>query len=113
MKSRSSKKIEHIQNTIIPVLIISDRKVPQEKPHSLIAQLRKTILDIELLVIRTNNITKIENESTLMESLAKKDSINVLSEKLRNIKFAAQINNSGEKELKTTIGIKKLQAEMD
>ena len=80
------------------------------------AQLRKTILDLERIIIRinkTNNETQVEGEGLLMEALAKRDSLKMLSEKLRNIRHAAQINNSGDKNLKTTIDIKKLQAEMD
>lgn len=49
----------------------------------------------------------------LMEALAKRDSLKMFSEKLRTIRYAAQINNSGEANLKTTIDIKKLQVEMD
>lgn len=110
------KKIEHLQNRIRPVLIVSDDRLPQEDPDKLLAQLRKTIQDLESIVIRinkTNNVTKVEGEGFLMEALAKRDSLKMLSEKLRNIRYAAQINNSGENNLKTTINIKKLQAEMD
>ncbi|GGW61094.1 hypothetical protein DFQ11_102595 [Winogradskyella epiphytica] len=110
------KKIEHLQNRIRPILIVSDDKLPQEDPDKLLAQLRKAIQDLETLIIRinkTNNETNVEGEGTLMEALAKRDSLKMLSEKLRNIRFAAQINNSGEKNLKTTIDIKKLQSEMD
>ncbi|MCX7550295.1 DIP1984 family protein [Xanthomarina sp. F2636L] len=110
------KKIEHLQNRIRPVLIVSDDKKPQEDPSKLLAQLRKAIQDLETLVIRinkTNNETQIKGEGSLMEALAKRDSLKMLSEKLRHIRFSAQINNSGEANLKTTIDIKKLQAEMD
>ncbi len=110
------KKIEHLQNRIRPVLIVSDDKTPQEDPDELIAQLRKAIHDLETIIIRinkTNNETVIEGAGTLMEALAKRDSLKMLSEKLRTIRYAAVINNSGEANLKTTINIKKLQAEMD
>lgn len=110
------KKIEHLQNRIRPVLIVSDNKKPQEDPAKLLAQMRTTIQDLETLVIRinkTNNETKIKGEGSLMEALAKRDSLKMLSEKLRNIRYAAQINNSGDANLKTTIDIKKLQIEMD
>lgn len=107
------KKIEQLQNRISPVLIVSDDKLPQEDPIKLLAQLRKTINDLKALIIRinkTNNDTVVEGEGVLMEALAKRDSLKMLSEKLRN---AAQINNSGDSNLKTTIDIKKLQVEMD
>ncbi len=110
------KKIEHLQNRITPVLIVSDDKLPQEDPDKLMAQLRKAIQDLESLVIRinkTNNETYVEGEGVLMEALAKRDSLKMLSEKLRNIRYAAQINNSGDKNLKATIDIKNLQIEMD
>ncbi|MCX7548940.1 DIP1984 family protein [Xanthomarina sp. F1114] len=110
------KKIEHLQNRIRPVLIVSDNKKPQEDPAKLLAQMRTTIQDLETLVIRinkTNNETQIKGEGSLMEALAKRDSLKMLSEKLRNIRYAAQINNSGDANLKTTIDIKKLQIEMD
>ena len=110
------KKIEHLQNRITPVLIVSDDKLPQEDPDKLMAQLRKAIQDLETLIIRinkTNNETYIEGEGFLMEALAKRDSLKILSEKLRYIRYAAQINNSGDKNLKTTMDIKNLQIEMD
>jgi hypothetical protein len=110
------RKIEHLQNRITPVLIVSDDKLPQEDPDKLIAQLRKAIQDLESLIVRinrTNNETKIEGEGSLMEALAKRDSLKMLSEKLRNIRYAAQLNNSSEKNLKTTVDIKRLQVEMD
>ncbi|TYB75886.1 DIP1984 family protein [Bizionia myxarmorum] len=116
LRSDLMKKIEHIQNRIRPVLIVSDDKKPQEDPAKLLAQLRTAIQDLETLVIRinkTNNETQIKGEGSLMEALAKRDSLKMLSEKLRNIRYAAQVNNSGDANLKTTIDIKKLQSEMD
>ena len=110
------KKTEHLQNRIMPVLIVTDDKLPQEDPAKLMAQLRKVIQDLETLIIRinkTNNETIVEEKMSLMEALAKRDSLKMLSEKLRNIRYAAQINNSGDKNLKTTIDIKNLQIEMD
>ncbi|WP_261395115.1 DIP1984 family protein [Membranihabitans marinus] len=110
------KKIEHLQHRIRPVLIVSDDKKPQEDPDKILAQLRKTIQDLESLVIRinkTNNETSIDGEGTLMEALAKRDALKMLSERLRNIRYAAQVDNSGDANLKTTIDIKKLQSEID
>ena len=116
LRSDLIKKIEHIQNRIRPVLIVSDDKKPQEDPTKLIAQLRTAIQELETLVIRinkTNNEINFNGEASLMHSLAKRDSLKMLSEKLRNIRYAAQIDNSGDANLKTTIDIKKLQTEMD
>ncbi|MCG2430942.1 DIP1984 family protein [Aequorivita xiaoshiensis] len=110
------KKIEHLQNRIRPVLVVSDDKLPQEDPDKLIAQLRNAIQDLETLVIRinkTNNETLVEGEGVLMEALAKRDSLKMLSERLRRIRLDAQFNNSGDSNLKNTISIKKLQKEMD
>jgi len=116
LRSDLMKKIEHLQNRIRPVLIVSDDKQPQEDPEKLLAQLRQAIQDLETIVVRinkTNNETIVEGEGLLMEALAKRDSLIMLSEKLRTIRYAAQINNSGDANLKTTISIKKLQIEMD
>ncbi|MBK8604448.1 MAG: DIP1984 family protein [Saprospiraceae bacterium] len=116
LRSDLIKKIEHIQNRIRPVLIVSDDKKPQEDPTKLIAQLRTAIQELETLVIRinkTNNEINFNGEGSLMEALVKRDSLKMLSEKLRNIRYAAQIDNSGDANLKTTIDIKKLQTEMD
>ena len=110
------KKIEHLQNRIMPVLIVSDDRLPQEDPDKLLAQLRKTIQDLEILIIRinkTNNVTIVEGEGLLMEALAKRDSLKLVSEKLRNIRRSAQIFNTGDSNLKTTINIEKLQIEID
>ena len=110
------KKIEHLQNRIMPVLIVSDDRLPQEDPDKLLAQLRKTIQDLEILIVRinkTNNVTIVEGEGLLMQALAKRDSLKLLSEKLRNIRRSAQIFNTGDSNLKTTINIEKLQIEID
>lgn len=110
------KKIEHLQNRIRPVLVVSDDKLPQEDPDKLIAQLRKAIQDLETLIIRinkTNNETLVEGEGVLMEALAKRDSLKMISERLRKIRLDAQFDNSGDSNLKNTISIKKLQKEMD
>ena len=110
------KKIEHLQYRITPLLIVSDDRLPQEDPAELMAQLRKTISDLESIIIRinkTNNETLVEGEGILMEALAKRDSLKMLAEKLRSIRQSAQVNNSGDKNLKTTVDIKKLQSEMD
>ncbi|MEO7314581.1 MAG: DIP1984 family protein, partial [Ginsengibacter sp.] len=107
---------EHLQYRITPLLIVSDDRLPQEDPAELMAQLRKTISDLESIIIRinkTNNETLVEGEGVLMEALAKRDSLKMLAEKLRNIRQSAQVNNISDKNLKTTIDIKKLQAEMD
>ena len=110
------KKIEHLQNRIRPVLIVSDNKTPQEDPIKLLAQLRKAVQDLETIIIRinkTNNETKVEGEGLLMEALAKRDSLKMLSEKLRIIRQAAQINNSGYGNQQATVDIKDLQIEID
>ena len=116
LRSDLIKKVEHLQNRIRPVLVVSKDRVPQEDPNKLLAQLRNTIQELQSLVIRinkTNNETQVAGEGTLMEALAKRDAMKMLSEKLRNIRYAAQINNTGDTELKTTIDIKNLQIEMD
>lgn len=110
------KKIEQLQFRITPLLIVSADRAPQEDPDKLLAQLRKAISELSALVIRinkTNNETLIAGEGSLMEALAKRDELKLLSEKLRNIRYAAQVNNTGEKDLKATIDIAKLQAEID
>ncbi|HLW15715.1 MAG TPA: DIP1984 family protein [Flavobacteriaceae bacterium] len=116
LRSDLLKKIEHLQNRIRPVLVVSNDRTPQEDPNKLLAQLRSAIQELETLVIRinkTNNETQVEGEGLLMEALAKRDALKMLSEKLRNIRYAAQIDNTGDTELKTTIDIKNLQIEMD
>ncbi len=110
------KKIEHLQNRIRPVLIVTDNKTPQEDPVKLLAQLRKAINDLEAIIVRinkTNNETIIEGQGFLMEALAKRDSLKLLSEKLRVIRQAAQVNNSSYNNQKATLEIKDLQIEID
>lgn len=110
------KKIEHLQSRIRPVLIVSDNKTPQEDPIKLLAQLRKAIQDLEAIIIRinkTNNETQIEGVGPLMEALAKRDSLKLLSEKLRIIRESAQINNMAYNNQKATVDIKDLQIEID
>ncbi len=110
------KKIEQLQNRIRPVLIVSDDNQPQEDPTKLLAQLRKAVNDLEVIIVRinkTNNATYIEGQGYLMEALSRRDSLKMLIEKLRNIRQGAQISNHGYTKLKTTIDIKNLQVEMD
>lgn len=111
------KKIEHLVNRIKPVLIVSDDKEPQEDPTKLLAQLRKANQDLETIIVRinkTNNETFIEDGVTMMEGLAKRDALKLLSEKLRIIRQGAQVNNSYSTEKqKATVDIKALQIEID
>ncbi len=111
------KKIEHLEHRIRPVLIIQEGKQPQEDPVKLLAQLRKAVQDFEDIVVRinkTNNKTIIENQGPLMNALAKRDALKLLSEKLRTIRQAAQIQNLNyTNNMKATIDIHNLQIEID
>lgn len=118
LRADLKKKVEHLENRIRPVLIVLDGKKPQEDPTKLLAQLRKTIEDLEAIIIRinkTNNNTLIEGEGSLMNALAKRDSLKLLAEKLRTIRQSAQINNMGynSTEFKASIDIHSLQIEID
>lgn len=117
LRADLTKKIEHLVNRIRPVLIVSDDKQPQEDPTKLLAQLRKANQDLQAIIVRinrTNNVTNIGDGLTLMEGLAKRDSLKLLSEKLRNIRQGAQINNSSSYGRQTaTVDIKALQIEID
>ena len=69
---------------------------------------------IVIKINRTNNETYIEDNVTVMEALAKRDSLKLLSEKLRNIKQGAQIDNrSSYARQRATVDIKALQIEID
>lgn len=116
LRADLTKKIEHLVNRIRPNLIVSDDKKPQEDPIKLLAQLRKANQDLEKIVIRinkTNNETFIGDGITMMEGLAKRDSLKLLSEKLRNIRQGSQINNNSYGKQVATVDIKSLQIEID
>lgn len=117
LRADLKKKIEQLENRIRPILIIVEGKRPQEDPVKLLAQLRNTIQEYEDIVVRinnTNNITKIEGHGTLMNVLAKRDTLKLLSEKLRNIRQAAQITNpSYNYNVHSTLDIHSLQIEID
>ena len=116
LRADLTKKIEHLVNRIRPVLIVSDEKKPQEDPVKLLALLRKANKDLESIVVkinRTNNETYIGEGETVMEALAKRDSLKLLSEKLRIIRQGAQINNMGSYRQIATVDIKALQIEID
>lgn len=117
LRADLTKKLEHLTNRIRPVLIVSDTKEPQEDPVKLLAQLRKTNQDLEEIIVRinkTNNETFIDGSTSLMEALAKRDGLKLMSEKLRNIRQWAQINNSSSLVRQTaTVDIKSLQIEID
>lgn len=116
LRSDLMKKVETLLSRIKPVLIVAEGYLPQEDPKVLLAQLRKVIQDIESLVVRinrTNNSTHIEGEGTLMEALAKRDSLKMLSENLRRVREQARIYNTGDNRLEAMVNIKDLQIEMD
>jgi len=116
LRADLNKKIEHLVNRIRPVLIVADDKTPQEDPTKLLAQLRNTNQNLEAIIVRinkTNNETFIGHGVTLMEGLAKRDSLKLLSQKLRNIRQGAQINNSTYGRLSATVDIKAIQIEID
>jgi hypothetical protein len=110
------KKIENFQSRLRPILIVSNNTNPQEDPIKLLAQLRKSIQDLREIIVRinrTNNDTPIEGEGSLMEALAKRDSLKLLSERLRLVRQGAQINNAGYSNQTATVDIKNLQIEID
>lgn len=116
LRADLKKKIEHIENRLRPVLIVMEGKQPQEDPVKLLAQLRKAVQDFEDIVIRinkTNNKTMIAGEGPLMNALAKRDSLKLLSEKLRTIRQAAQIPHGNYNNMRATLDIQNLQIEMD
>jgi DNA-binding NarL/FixJ family response regulator len=116
LRADIQKKIEQLQNRIRPNLIVSDDNIPQEDPNKLLAQLRNSIQEFETIVIRinkTNNKTLVDGQTQLMEMLAKRDSLKLLVEKLRNVQQAAQINHAGYNRLKSTINYSNLQIEID
>lgn len=116
LRSDLMKKVETLLSRIKPVLIVAEGYLPQEDPKVLLAQLRKVIQDIESLVVRinrTNNSTNIEGEGALMEALAKRDSLKMLSENLRRVREQARIYNTGDNRLEAMVNIKDLQIEMD
>jgi hypothetical protein len=111
------KKIEHLVNRVRPLLVVADDKQPQEDPVKLLAQIRKANLDLNSIIVRinkTNNETYMEDGLTLMEGLAKRDSLKLLSEKLRNIREWSQIDNRNSYgRQSTTVDINDLQIEID
>lgn len=118
LRSDLMKKVETLLHRIKPVLIVAEGDLPQEDPKVLLAQLRKVVQDIESLVVRinrTNNSTHIEGEGTLMEALAKRDSLKMLSEKLRIVRDEAGLHYTRTRDYKlvNTVSIKDLQIEMD
>jgi hypothetical protein len=116
LRADLKKKVEHLENRIRPVLIITEGKKPQEDPAKLLAQLRKTVEDFEAIVIRinkTNNNTSVDGKEPLMNALAKRDSLKLLSEKLRIIRQSAQITHSGYNNLESSIDVHSLQTEID
>ncbi|NJC27175.1 DIP1984 family protein [Neolewinella antarctica] len=116
LRADLQKKIEHLQHRIRPVLIVAAGKQPQEDPVKLIAQLRDAIEELHQLVVKinkTNNTVTISGDVSLMEALAKRDALKMLSERLRNIRQSAQVNNFTDKDQVATIDIKKIQIEID
>jgi hypothetical protein len=111
------KKIEHLVNRVRPLLVVADDKQPQEDPVKLLAQIRKTNQDLNSIIVRinkTNNETYMNDGLTLMEGLAKRDALKLLSEKLRNIREWSQIDNRNSYGRQiATVNINDLQIEID
>lgn len=117
LRADLTKKIEHLLTRIKPVLIVKENNTPQEDPNKLLAQLRKTNEDLEKIIVRinqTNNETMLNESTSLMQALAKRDALKLLSEKLRTIRRDAQVQNTYTdiKQI-ATIDIQKLQVEID
>lgn len=117
LRADLKKKITQLVNRITPVLKIAQGKRPQEDPHKLLAQLRQAVRDFEAIVVRinkTNVITTIPNEGTLMEALARRDALKTLLTHLRTLRQGAQLHNQTySSSLETTIELKSLQSEVD
>lgn len=117
LRSDLQKKIAQITQRIRPNMIVIEGKPPQESPVKMMEQLRKTIADLQAIVIRinkTNVSTNLNDGRTLMEGLAERDSLKSWLEQLRVIRQSAQLNDqSSYMNRRSVIEIKKIQAEID
>jgi len=74
-------KIEELKKRIYRNSRIQEGDIAAEEPSSLIEELKKRTAELEDLIIRinkTNNITKLSDEMTLMEAIVKKDMLNYI-----------------------------------
>lgn len=116
LRADLQRKISRLTSRITPVIIVQAGKQPQEDPIKMLAQLRKTINDLQSIVVKinkTNVATLLPNGGTLMEGLAKRDALKTIQEQLRIIRQAGQINAQSYSNMITTIKINDLQSEMD
>ncbi len=116
LRSDFQKKIAQLTSRLQPIMLVKSSQEPQEDPSKLLAQLRKTIIDLEEIIIRinkTNIHTKMPDDRTLMEGLAERDSLKTLVEQLRVLRQSAQVNIHSSYDLKNTIKLKDIQSELD
>ncbi|MDB4727981.1 DIP1984 family protein [Saprospiraceae bacterium] len=116
LRADLQRKIASLNARITPLLIIRKGRDPQEDPIKLLAIMRKAIADLEVIVVKinkTNVITKLNDERTLMEALANRDALKSMVEQLRMIRRSAQLNGHSYDDMRTTVNVKNLQSEID
>jgi hypothetical protein len=116
LRADLQKKISQLTTRITPLLIIREGRSPQEDPIKLLATLRKSILDLEAIIVKinkTNTETTLADGRTLMQALAHRDALKSLVEQLRIVRRSAQISGQSYDSLKTTVNVKALQSEID
>jgi len=118
LRADLQKKISRLTSRITPNMVVLAGKSPQEDPAKLMAQLRKTITDLQKLIVKiniTNVITTDEGGKTLMENLAVRDAYKTQLEQLRLIRQSAQIHgqSSSYNNPVNTIKVSVLQSEID
>lgn len=116
LRADLQKKVERLTSRLKPVMIVQAGKIPQEDPIKLMAQLRKVIKDLEVIIVKinkTNIVTSLPDGRPIMEGLAQRDSLKTLIAQLRVLRQAAQIPSYNANSMQNTISVKDLQVELD
>jgi hypothetical protein len=116
LRADLQRKIDQLNDRILPNLIVHNQANPQEDPTKLLAQLRDAIGQLERIAVKVNNTniqTLLPDGRSLMEGLAKRDAIKMLQSKMYDVRRSSTIRSYGHDNQTATLKFPAVQSEID
>ena len=120
LRSDLQKRAAQLQNRLNNNAKVQEGEQPAEDPMELLRELEADYAQLEELISainRTNNITKLEDGSTLSDLLAKRDclkgKLSVLRGFLDNASAMVHRHSVSEIKIRSTVDVRQLQKQVD
>lgn len=120
LRSDCQKRVEQLRQRLVRSANVQEGELPPEDPQSLMAELERTIAELQTLIQRinqTNSRTILREGVTVSDALAERDTLLLKRGVYESLVQAATYNNSrySRSEIKTisTVDVAALQTQLD